>query len=227
MLPVGEQPASGDIASFAGTPNPRRDVRANVVPPLNPMLLGLLIGGAIRASKDSAYNSLSDAVASVPLSSLTVFTSHFEAELLRGKLQLERISDPQIAERLRSDDYKNMPLQLDGILDAQLYNTGYYDLGRGRGFAPYLYIYARILDLVNVGEIAEEWSYNGTLDKSEEGTHNYFMSPSLVQPDLGSFERNASVIKAEFTSLLERAAEQLARDILSFQASRANSLPRP
>ena len=180
----------------------------------------------MRAAKDAAYNSLSDAVGAVPISPLSLFSGFLDAEIAARSLQLERVSDPQTAVRLRSDNYTQIPANLDGVLDIQLYNTGYYDLGRGRGYAPYLYIYARVLDLVNPGEVAEDWSYNGTLDKSAEGPRDFLMSPSLIQSDLSSFSNNATVIQAAFTSLLERTAKQLVSDVLSFQSARGGSPAR-
>jgi hypothetical protein len=217
MLDVLERKASSDIAPLSATAVNRRQVPGGPYVAYNIMTLGFALGTALRAAKDSEYNALSDATSAINLDVLGIFRSAFYAETARLGIKAHPVADPDVASRLRSDDFKQLPPTLDGVVDVQIYNVGYYDLGKGRGFTPYVNIYGRVLDLINAGETAEDWSCDAPAEPDDSASRELLFPPDLTIPALESFGTSTDRIKAEFTRVLEACGRRLAADVVRFQ----------
>lgn len=223
MLPLIEHPVSGGIIPFARSANQLKTPQAGQYIPINPSTLGLAIGSSIRASRDAEYNALSLAVHSIEFEPLPRLKSLLDGEIARRGLILSELADPAVSSQIRSNKFDALPVEFDGIIDVQIHNVGYYDLGRRRGFSPYYYVGARVLDVKNPGEVVEDWSYSGTSVEKDETAHDYFLPASLVQPNLDAFRTNAAYLIEFFTRLLERTAKQIVDDVVQLKEARSRA----
>ena len=103
-----------------------------------------------------------------------------------------------------------------------MHSAGYYDIGKGQGFTPYVSVTARVVDTVNPGELVDEFSYSADYNDAE-GSARHFTTPrDLSQPDLAAFSTNAMAIRTGLTAVFERMAVKVVDDIVRVQSK----LPR-
>jgi hypothetical protein len=216
-LGIQEQKASGGIGPLAVSALNRLDVPSTGGPVYNSATLGMAIGSAIRAGKNAAYNQLSTATSSVNLDVLAVFRSAFEGEVARLDVGLQIIDDAGVAAKMRNNNFKPPLPAFDGVVDLQIYNVGYYDLGKNKGFTPTLSIYARVFDLVNAGNVAEDWSCDAPAEPDDPEGRDLLFPPDILMPTLGAFGPSAERIRAEFTRVIEACGKRLAAEIAQFK----------
>lgn len=157
MLPLKEWPESGSTVQFNRKINPTPASGA-LPPPITPSLLGMTIGQAIRNSRNADVAALSEALDRVKFEPEPTLATAFRAEFVRRSAPIEFLDSPDLAERVRKKALKDLPTDVDAILDVQLYSAGYYAIGKGLGFSPYFLVTAKLLDTINPGEIIEESS---------------------------------------------------------------------
>jgi hypothetical protein len=220
MLPLKEWPDAG-TAQFNRAINIA--ARAEYVPPpMTPHLLGMAIGASWRNSRNADLAALADAVATTKFEPALTLQRVLQAEFERRSVRFDPLDNPALDHRIRNDDLKSLPTDIDAILDIQLHSAGYYAIGKGQGFTPYFSVSARLVDTVNPGEMIEQFSYSGDYNPAQ-GESRHFTTPSvLTQPNMGAFEPNAAVIRSELTAVFERLAAKLVDDILRVQ----NKQPR-
>jgi hypothetical protein len=210
MLPLKEWPDSS-AAQFNRAINPPQSAGVVVVP-LTPSLLGMAIGQSLRNARITEHVALTEALAAVGFEPEPTLRQAIESELARRELQVEPLSDPALAQRIRQDDFRDLPTEVDAIIDVQIHSAGYYDIGRGRGFTPYFQISARLVDTVNPGAMVEEFGYGGDYSEAKGDLRHFTTPATLTQTSLGGFQAHAQIIRAGFADLFRRVAEKLVDD---------------
>jgi hypothetical protein len=213
MLPVKEWIDKGSTAQFNPLSNPVPATMAGAPPPISPSMLGMAIGQSIRASRDAERMALVQAIAPVNFDPGATLLATMQRELDRRGIELVALKSGALAARVRDNVLKELPTDVDAILDVQVYSAGYYPLGKNLGFSPYASVLARVLDTVNPGHTIEEFSYGGDSSPSDGDTRYFQLPAALVQPSLASFAGNAQTIRREFEQLFDRIGVKLVDDL--------------
>lgn len=216
MLPIKEWPDTGSTAQFNRTNNPAPPT-AYVPPPITPQMLGMAIGAAMKNSRNAELANLGAAVASTDFEPAPTLRRALQAECERRSARFDAIDSAALDNRIRNDDLKTLPTDVDAILDIQLHSAGYYTIGKGQGFTPFFSVTARLVDTVNPGELVEQFSYGGDYSPAEGDSRHFTTPPALTQPDLFAFATNAAAIRNGLTSVFEQVAAKLVDDILRVQ----------
>jgi hypothetical protein len=222
MLPVKEWVDKGSTAQFSVAANPVPANAAAAPPPISPSMLGMAIGQSIRASRDAERAALASALSPVAFDPRETLIAVIQRELDRRAVSVVPIKGGALAERVRNNSLKDLPTDVDAILDVQIHSAGYYPLGKGKGFSPYASVTARLLDTINPGETIEEFSYGGDSSESDGDARYFQLPPGLVQPALADFSGNASTIRTAFEALFDQIATKLVDDVVRVR----DKLPR-
>ncbi len=221
MLPLKEWPDGGSTAQFnrANNPQPKHEYAP---PPVTPQLLGMAIGASLKNARNAELARLGGAVATTGFEPGPTLRQALQAEFERRSARFEPIDNPALDERIRNGELKDLPTSVDAIVDVQMHSAGYYDIGKGQGFTPYLSVTARVVDIVNPGELVDEFSYSADYSDAEGSTRHFTTPRALSQPDLAAFSTNAVAIRTGLTAVFERVAVKLVDDIVRVQSK----LPR-
>ena len=212
MLPIKEWPDSG-MAQFNQAMNTAAAF-GSAPPPISPTMLGAAIGNAIRASRDADRMALAGAIGTIHMQPEPILRRAMQGEFERRSAEIRMLEDAALAHRVRDNILKDLPTSVDAILDVQIHSAGYYLIGKGKGFSPYLQVTARLLDTVNPGEVIEEFSYGGDHSKSDGDSRYFTTPPELTQPDIVAFYNNAASLRTGLTTVVELIASKLADDIV-------------
>jgi hypothetical protein len=215
MLPLKEWPDAG-TAQFNRSVNVAPS-NQYVPPPITPQLLGMAIGASLRNARNADIAALAGAIATTNFEPAPTLQRALQAEFERRSVRFDTLVDPALDTRIRNEDLKSLPSDVDAILDIQLHSVGYYPIGKGQGFTPYFSVTARLVDTINPGEIVEQFSYSGDYSPAQGESRHFTTPPALSQSDLASFASNAATIRSEMTSVFERVAAKLVDDILRVQ----------
>jgi hypothetical protein len=185
------------------------------------MMLGMAIGQALLAAKEADRENLANAIARTDFNPERVLFNAIRSGFELRTTPIEVLESADWASRIRKDEVVDLPVAVDAILDVQISSAGYYPIGRGAGFSPYFRVSARLLDMVNRGEIIDEFSYEGDYEKSSGDSRYFTTPPSLSQPSLASFEANAESIRAGLVSTFERLASKIVDDVIRVRDKQA------
>lgn len=213
LLPVKEWVDKSSTAQFNPLSNPIPATMAGAPPPISPSMLGMAIGQSIRVARDAERTALVQAIAPVNFDPGATLSAAMQRELDRRGIALMPLKSGALAARVRDNVLKELPTDVDAILDVQIYSAGYYPLGKNLGFSPQASVWARVLDTVNPGHTIEEFSYDGDSSPSDGDARHFQLPAALVQPSLASFAGNAKAIRDEFEQLFDRIAIKLVDDV--------------
>jgi len=222
MLPIKEWVDNGSTAQFSLVANPVPASMAGAPPPVTPGLLGMALGQSIRAGRDAERAALANALSAVAFDPRETLAAAIQGELVRRSVTIAPIKDGALAGRVRNNTLKDLPTDVDAILDVQIHSAGYYPLGKGQGFSPYASISARLLDTINPGETIEEFTYGGDSTPAEGDVRHFELPKVLVQPSLATFSGNAPAIRTGFEAMFDGIAARLVDDVVRVR----DKLPR-
>lgn len=221
MLPVKEWPDSGSTAQFNRVNNPPpRDQYAP--PPITPQMLGMAIGASLKNARNAELAQLGAAVATTGFEPAPTLRQALQAECERRSVRFDPIDSPALDERIRNSELKDLPTNVDAILDVQIHSAGCYAIGKGQGFTPYFSVTAGLVDTVNPGEVVDQFSYSGDYSQDDGNARHFTTLRALSQPDLATFAASAVVIRTGLKAVFERVAAKLIDDIVRAQSK----LPR-
>jgi hypothetical protein len=217
--PIRERVPSGETGPFDITLlTPRPAATTSRAPAVNPMLLGIAIGQALRASSDAKTSATKLAIANAlqPLefAPRDTLSSALRAEFVKRLLPIEGLGEDQSndGDGAARDSTKVAP-DFDAVLDIEIAGAGYFPEVEAGGFSPTLYITSRLLPASGKGKAIEEFSYEADY-RDSGGDVRFFTTPkSISLSALTEVRDHSQQIREALGALVATIAERMADDI--------------
>ena len=192
----------------------------NAVMPVQPMspstalaTIGVgLIALAIINSREKETNQLAAAVAAIGFDPGTRLDERLKKRLEEEGLTVE-LADASTARSVReTSDYRRLAPQADAVLDIQLGEIGYYEVGGSKGYSPMLAMSASLATTTTNNE-PDTWSFYADWRGSDKDTR-WLQTPSTMNrmnvPAIGG---SAAEARADLENTLDRIIERLVVDV--------------
>jgi hypothetical protein len=210
MMPIKETAPRGDVAPFVASLLPRATPQV-APPPLNPSLLGMAIGAAMRNSQIADREALTYALSTVNFVPKETVATTLADALSARNLPVTLLADEALAEAVRASKFAGMPTEFDAVLDVQIVAAGYYPAKGAGGFSPTLYLWMRLF--TTAGVLIDDFTYEADY-RDAKGATRFFTTPrSLSMPTLDAIRESGAPIRDQMTALSAQLSDKLASDL--------------
>jgi hypothetical protein len=217
-LPIKEYPATAEAGPFNSIMVASAPSYGTTAPPINPTMLGIAIGQALRASSDASAaasrSSIARALADLAINPKVILHDALTTQLTNRGCPVEEFTDVRASEPARTDwNFSKLPSEFDAVLDVQLVYAGYFPDKENKGFSPQIYATSQLLHTAGKGTRLERFQYESDF-RSAEGDSRFFTAPKLLTvSSLAQIAEQAQFIRYGVTALLLLMAEKMADDV--------------